>query len=250
MLNSRLKLWIHVVVGLACAIGSLACAMAALHRAEEVKRFRADEEIKNLGTLKQQDERDVTFRLINSAEAPVEIIRVNTSCTCTRAEPAARNLQPGESTELTAHLNVGTLRGKVAARLDVLYRDRDGQDLKRLPLTITASVDPHYAVTPEDVVFEVGRAALERNLRHDATITITPNGGAEIRVLGAHSTHPAVKIEKISPDTVTGSTTIHLIFDPTRCIAPSVQAQIVVHTDSKLEPIHRVPVRVVSKDVH
>jgi hypothetical protein len=75
MPKSRLKYWIHIVVGLACAVGSLACAMTALHRAEEVKRFRADEEIKNLGVLKQQDERDATFRLINATEKAVEVIR-------------------------------------------------------------------------------------------------------------------------------------------------------------------------------
>jgi hypothetical protein len=248
MRSSRLKRWLHVVAAVACAAGSIACAVAAWHRPATVKGFTADAEVKDAGVLKQQEEKDVTFRLDNDTKTPVEIVRVSTSCTCTRAETAARNLQPGESTELTAHLRVGSLRGQVAASVNVLYRAGDGQALERLPLTITATVEPHYTVTPEEVVFERGGND-GKDLRREVDITIVPNGGPALRILEAYSTHPAVRVEKARPDAVADSTTIHLIFDPARCIAPSLQAEIVVSTDSKMEPIRRVPVRVVSKSV-
>jgi hypothetical protein len=69
----------------------------------------------------------------------VEITQVSTSCTCTRAEIAARNLRPGESTELTARLSAGSHRGQIAALVNVLYRVGETQKLERLPLTIRAS---------------------------------------------------------------------------------------------------------------
>jgi hypothetical protein len=245
MQGSQLKRWLHVFAGAVCAAGSVACAVTAWHRPETVKRFMADAEVKDVGVLKQQDERDVTFRLMNATDKPVEIVRVGTSCTCTRAEVAVHRLLPGESTDLSAHLRVGSLRGRMATSVDVLYRVADGQTLERLPLTIAATVEPHYTVTPEDAVFEHGGDDGKQSQR-EASITFKPNGSLPLRILKATSTHPAVHVQEITPSEADGSTTIHLIFDPSRCIAPSVRAEVVVRTDSKMEPMHRVPVRAVS----
>jgi hypothetical protein len=109
MKDSRLKRWLHILAGVACAAASIACAVTAWHGVETTKGFSADAVVKDVGVLKQQDEKDVIFRLTNATDAPVEIVRVSTSCTCTRVEPAARNLRPGEMTELMAHLRVGSL---------------------------------------------------------------------------------------------------------------------------------------------
>jgi hypothetical protein len=248
MMSSRLKRWLHILTGVVCAAASIACAVVGWQGTETITGFRPDAEVKDAGILKQQEEKDVVFRLLNATEAPVEITQVSTSCTCTRAEAATRNLRPGESTELTARLSAGSHRGQIAALVNVLYRVGDAQELERLPLTITAAVEPHYAVTPEDVVFEQC-GDVKKESSHEANITIAPNNGSAVRILKAYSTHPAIQVEAINADTASGKTTIHLVFDPTRCIAPSVKAEIVVQTDSKMEPMHRVPVRVVSKHV-
>jgi hypothetical protein len=245
MRDSRLKRWLHILAGMACTAASLACAVTVWQERETIKGFRADATVKDVGVLKQQEEKDVVFRLLNVTDAPVEIVRVSTSCTCTRADTAARNLQPGESTELTARLRVGSLRGKVSASVDVLYRVGEEPTLERLPLMITATVEPHYVVAPEEVVFNRGGDGGKDSTR-EANITIAPNS-KPVRVLKAYSTHPAIQVETITPDTATGKSTIHLVFDPSRCIAPSVKAEIIVQTDSKMEPIYRVPVRVISK---
>ncbi len=247
MLNSQMKRCLPILAGAACAGASLACAVLAWQGTETIKAFRADAEVKDVGILKQQEEKDVVFRLFNATSAPVEIVQISTSCTCTRAEAAVRNLLPGESTELTARLHIGSRRGQVAALVNVLYRV-GGTQLERLSLTITATVEPHYTLIPEEVVFD----RVEDNntdLSLEASFIIAPSNGPAMRVLKAYSTHPAIEVKSISQDTETGNTTIHLVFDPTRCIAPSVKAEVIVHTDSKLEPIHRVPVRVVSKRV-
>jgi hypothetical protein len=251
MMDSRLKRWLHILAGVACAAASIACALVGWQGTETITGFRADAEVKDVGVLKQQEERDVVFRLFNATEAPVEIVQVSTSCTCTRAAVAARNLRPGESTELTARLSAGTRRGQMNALVNVLYRVGKAQSVERLPLRISATVEPHYTVVPEDIVFEQGRDG-KKDTGQEANVIIVPNSGSPVRILKAYSTHPAVQVEMITRDTVdtvTGGTTIHLIFDPTRCIAPSVKAEIIVQTDSKMEPIHRVPVRVVSKRV-
>jgi hypothetical protein len=231
MMSSRLKRWLHILTSVVCAAASIACAVAAWQGAETITGFRAEAEVKDAGVLKQQEEKDVVFRLTNATAAPVEITQVSTSCTCTRAEVTERNLRPGESTELMARLRVGSLRGRVAALINVLYRVGDAQELERLPLTITATVEPHYTVTPEDVAFETSGDGKKDSSR-EANVTITPNNGSAVRILKAYSTHPAIRVESITPDTATGGTTIHLVFDPTRCIAPSVKAEIVVQTET------------------
>jgi hypothetical protein len=246
MIASKLKRWAPVGMGLTCAVASIACAVAAWHASEPIKAFRADTELKDLGSLQQQEERDVVFRLINATEAPVEILQISTSCTCTRAEAVTRNLRPGESTDLTARLRIGSLRGRVAALVNVLYRVGDAQGLERLPLTITGTVEPHYTVTPEVIVFERGGDGQSDSIR-EASIIIAPTSEPVVRILKAYSTHPAFRVETSSLDRETGATTLRLVFDPSRCIAPSVKGEIVLDTDSKMEPIHRVPVRVVSK---
>jgi len=246
MMNSRLKLGLHVLAGVTCAAASVACTVAAWKGTEEIKSFRADAEVKDVGVLKQQDEKDVLFRLFNATETPVEIVQLSTSCTCTRVEVATRNLGPGESTELTARLSVHSLRGSVVALVNVLYRVGNAQELERLPLTITAMVEPHYKVTPEAIVFELEENG-KRDSSREASILITPTNGPVVKILKAYSTHPAFRVETSNMVTETGTTTIRLVFDPSRCIAPSVKTEIVLNTDSKMEPIHRMPVRVVSK---
>lgn len=244
-MNSRLKCCLHILLGSACAVASFACVVAAWHETEVKKGFRADPEVRDVGILKQQDERDVTFNLINSTDGSVEITHISTSCTCTQAKTAERNLQPGESTKLTARLHTGSHRGQIAALVSVLYRVGDEQSLQRLSLTMTATVDPHYAVTPEDIFLGQSGDRGE-DFRSEANVAITPNSGPPVRVLKAHSTHPAVQVETIAPDLETGSTKIRLTFDPSRCASSFAKAEVIVHTDSNMEPIHRVPVRVAS----
>lgn len=246
MQGSRLKRWLHVAAGLACAVGSVACAVTAWHQPDSPKRFMADEEVKDLGALKQQGEGDAHFRLLNPMKIPVEIVRVSTNCTCTRAEAAASSLGPGEATDLTAHLRVGNLRGRVVARLDVLYRAGGSPTLERLPLAITATVEPHYTVTPEEAVMSCGGDS-DPGSRQEARVTIRANGPPTLRVLEVYSTHPAVRVEQVCPDLTAGGATIRLALDRARCVAPSFRATIVVHTDSKMEPTYRVPVRVMSE---
>ncbi len=249
MSKPQLKLCLHILVGAACAGASLACAVVAWEGAETIKGFRADAEVKDAGILKQQEEKDIIFLLTNDTESSVEIVQISTSCTCTRAEVAARNLLRGESTELTVRLHVGNLRGQVAASVDVMYRSEGRQFLERLPLMITAIVEPHYIVAPEEVIFELGGDG-RKDSGSEANITIVPNFEPALRVLKAYSTHPAIQVETIEPNAATGNTTIHLVFDPTRCISASAKAEIIVHTDSKMEAIYRVPVHVIPKKMN
>jgi hypothetical protein len=123
------------------------------------------------------------------------------------------------------------------------------RDLTDWLLEINAMVEPHYVVIPEEVVFARsgdGKATLKR----EASITITPKNDPELQILEAYATHPSVRVAKVHPGSTAGSTTIHIDFDPARCIATTVRAELVIRTDSKLEPVHRVPIRVVSNGSH
>jgi hypothetical protein len=241
-----------VVMGLTCAAGSIACALAARHSPEIVEGLKADEESRGLGTIDQQAERNVSFQLLNPTRDRIEIVRVETSCSCTQAHVDTNVLEPGETTVLTTILRVGSKRGSILATIDVLYRVGTGNAglLRRLPLSVHCTVVPHYTVEPEQIHLDLDPLKLTKPNGARASITITATNGPPLTIVSARATHPAIQVDRIIPNTVESNITIYIVVDPTRIISPTTRAEIVVTTDSKMENVHSVPVRVVLTDDH
>jgi hypothetical protein len=228
-----------VLAGTACAVGSLLCGVLASRppAAAAPTGLLAALDAIDCGEMRQQEQRAVAFHIHNPLDETVVITDVRSSCACTAAKVEDRELPPGGTTRVTADLRSGHARGELTAYLDVLYRRDSLTELRRLPLRVTASVKPHYAVTPAKVVFRAGGSQVQQ-----ASVTLTPAMPPGVKVLEALSDNPAVRVGEIARDPVSQSTTIHLLFDPARNLVEPFSATMVLLTDSKLEPRHRVPV--------
>lgn len=64
-----------------------------------------------------------TFTVQNTGDAPLKISEVKPGCGCTTANLAKSELQPGESTEIAATLDLTMRRGKQDKHIDVLSND-------------------------------------------------------------------------------------------------------------------------------
>ena len=238
---------LYFLMGAVCAMASVACGVVTWLQARqsqpaEAQALVADADVKGLGTLKQQEEGAAVFHLSNRAPEALEIVEVMISCRCTKSQLAKSKLEPGETTELALHVAVGELRGKVATQVNLLYRIGAAPRLHRLPLTMTAMVTPHYEVTPEELVFAYDGD--KKTSVGKISIKITHNMLPQLRILEVLSTHPAIKVQEV--DSGAAMNNITVAFDPAQCLDTSLRAEVVVRTDSGMEPIHRVPVRVVS----
>lgn len=63
------------------------------------------EEEKNMGTINEGQQLDVTFRFKNTGDKPLVIRSVRPSCGCTAANPPAEPIAPGAEGEIKASFN-------------------------------------------------------------------------------------------------------------------------------------------------
>ncbi|MFO0843066.1 MAG: DUF1573 domain-containing protein [Gemmataceae bacterium] len=231
------------IVGIVCAIGSVACGVMASRPARPPSGLEAQQALIDVGEMKQQEEKEVLFTIKNPLGESVVITDTTSSCTCTSHSIQDRTLAPRASTTVKAMLRSGDYRGRLVSQLDLVYRRDSLATLQRLPLQIQADVKPHYLLSPDRVTFKLGGGDGQRT-----RITLTPAMPPSVAVLNAVSDHPAIQILEITKEAEFGSTAVDLEFRPGSSNAKECTATIWLVTDSKMEPKTRVPVSVVSAD--
>ena len=78
-------------------------------RAEEAitgPRISCDEQVFNFGTVDSQNAIEHTFVLKNIGDTTLEISDVRAACGCTVANISSKSVAPGETSQLTARLNL------------------------------------------------------------------------------------------------------------------------------------------------
>jgi len=122
-----------VILGLAAAAG-----YAALPEAPGRIELSATEfdfgTVPNTGAISQ------TFQVRNGGEGSLDIDGVSTSCGCTTAEIARRELAPGESTELTVTYDPLAHDGALGEFMRVIYLQSDDPDTPEATLTVRVKV--------------------------------------------------------------------------------------------------------------
>lgn len=197
-----------------------------------------DKLIVDFGDLMQQEERVTTFEIRNVSRSEVDIKRVVASCSCTGSTIGDMHLLPGESTLLEARFSTSTSRGQVSSTINVFYLPKDHQRIRSLVATISANVVPHFEVLPNDkVMFESANSPAERE------IVISPNSGAAtFEVLDAYCTHAAftTKLRKLIADA--NQTKVIITFDPKLWKDKLARPQLIVETNSSMQPLITIPV--------
>ncbi len=97
----------------------------------------------DMGEVEEGTVAKATLIVRNVGRFPIHLARVEASCGCTTAEPATRDLRPGEFTALRVRVDTSGKRGRVRKRLTVT--DAAG-DRAMATLELTVRPNPHAAM--------------------------------------------------------------------------------------------------------
>jgi hypothetical protein len=111
--------------------------------AQGPSRLVADTLSHDFGQVRPDDKISHRFKVTNTGDSPMALVRVNAACGCTTTVVGKTLLAPGEGTELLATLGVAGMKGPVVKTFD-LVTDDPGQ--KPLTFTLAADVLPDYEI--------------------------------------------------------------------------------------------------------
>ncbi|MEY2879904.1 MAG: hypothetical protein RLZZ15_2284 [Verrucomicrobiota bacterium] len=134
---------------------------------------------------------EAAFRFNNSGDASVAITRVETSCTCTAAEPAKKTYAPGETGVLLVRFTVGDRKGLQEKTLTVATAEAPDS-----PTTLTLRVQIPELIELERhlVVWRRGDPPAARE------VAVGAGDSIDIKVLGAVSNHPDFSAEVLTDE--------------------------------------------------
>ena len=132
----------------------LALFLSAPTLAEEASaprpRIALDEMVHDFGSVPQHTALRHVFRFRNTGSAILKIDRVQTTCGCTAATLAQKEIGPGQTGEIEATLNTQNYTGGVVKSIQVFTNDPDN---KSISLQLKADVAPEIVCTPPHLDF-------------------------------------------------------------------------------------------------
>lgn len=111
---------------------------------------------------------DATFKLKNTGDAPLEILRVKPGCGCTIAGPYPQRIEAGESGEFPFSLNSIRLNGRFRKSITISTNDPKKRELR---LGLTGVAKQHVDVLPGNAIF--GKVTADEP--HERVIKIVSN---------------------------------------------------------------------------
>lgn len=190
----------------------------------------------DLGTVLQGSVAKTQITLRNRSGWPLDITRIVNSCGCSTAVPEKNQLAPGESTSLEASFEAGASRGDVLVGVIVVYRMRQPSESKvgRLDLTLRASVDPDFLLTPEALTFHEG-------LGETQSVLVTANRLERLEVIDAYCTHKAFRAElKSAGAAVPAQYRVDVSFTAENWTPGSRSAELTIQTNSQSARLARI----------
>jgi hypothetical protein len=124
-----------------CIAGSGICGWFLLNSRLPATRLTVEPSVRQLGSVSSNQTYPVDFKLANEGRLPIEIMSVQSSCSCTVATLKENLIPPGKAVTLTAKVTTGDHSGPVQAQLGVIYRRRGGTELYRMLLPIAGVVE-------------------------------------------------------------------------------------------------------------
>ncbi len=129
-----------------------------------------------------------TFSLTNKGPGPLTIGDVQTSCGCTVAQPTKRQVQPGETSDITAVFDTSSDKGP-AQRLITVHTN-DPQH-KQLTLTMKGDVKVKVDATPIPVVFDKVKQGTDQT----RTVLVTDMiKGGKFKIISINNSSPNLKV--------------------------------------------------------
>jgi hypothetical protein len=188
-------LWSLLGLGaLLALLSSLPTQRAAAEEAEAqlVPHIEVSETTFDFGSMYQNEAVSHTFRIRNTGTATLKLEQVKSTCGCTAALPAQREIAPGGETDLKVTFQSGSMRDRIVKHVHI---DSNDPAQPRVTLTITGQVKVEIEVSPRGIY--IGKLGIGEVV--ERTVEITPVDVKSFRLLGATSDHPAVKVSKPAP---------------------------------------------------
>jgi hypothetical protein len=140
----------------------------------------------NFGTMYQHEDVSYKFVFRNLGDDVLKITKVRSTCGCTAALPAKRELGPGERSEIKMTFRSGTMQGTVTKKI---YVECNDPAQPRITLTVTGTVKAEVKLTPQGVY--VGK--MQPGDVIERSVEIRPVGVRSFRILEVTSDHHALR---------------------------------------------------------
>ncbi len=102
------------------------------------------------GTYPANEEKEHAFTLTNAGDADLKIDKVRTTCGCSAAEVARKELKPGESTTLTAKIKKESIAGPFSKAVFIHSNAVNGAVQM---ITVSGESAPLLTVAPQDKLY-------------------------------------------------------------------------------------------------
>jgi hypothetical protein len=176
-------------VAAACVVlvATIPAAGAAAAQEGSGPRIEFDERLFDFRTMYQYQEVGHTFMFRNVGKETLKIEKVKSTCGCTAAVAAGKELAPGEESTLKVTYRSGSSRNRVVKRVYVSSNDPVEP---RVTLTIEGEVLTEVNIVPRGVyagTIKVGQA--ERRF-----VEITPESPQQFKILSVESNNSLVRV--------------------------------------------------------
>ncbi len=111
-------------------------------------RIEFDSVTADLGTIYQREKVHDAFVFRNAGDATLKIEKVRSTCGCTAALPAKREIAPGEEGEIAIRFSAGLMRGRVVKHV---YVETNDPVHPRVDLTLIVRIKVELEVVPHGI---------------------------------------------------------------------------------------------------
>ena len=191
--------------------------------------------VADFGTVGQGESKVAEFKVTNDLPLPVEMLTVQTSCSCTKFELEPKHLPPGEVGTVKLHWSSATSRGAISLPAMLIVKYPDGKNVG-FQLLVNATVQPDILFTPDSLTFTAGKSETQR-------VTLTPGRAKTFEMKEAYPSHSSFSVKRVGD---TPAFDVTYTPEPGGGLPPRLAVN--VQTDSKNEPTLVVPITVTGTD--
>lgn len=229
--------WFRRILFVVCLAGATAAGYFAFPRPKAVPPapgFYAQSRFCDVGERGQGEFVPVTFKLTNRYAESVEIISVNSGCSCLVPTVSHKHLAPGQEATVSLNWHTGTRRGTVSEAVWVFHSvpgnppDVGG----RMQLAITGEVVPDIRLDPARVQFAYGQSGTVR-------VALSPGRLATFKVHDVYTNSQALSV-KYLPD----ASAVEVTYTPKGELDTGSGLHVAVKTTSANAPTMHIPVTI------
>jgi len=187
----------------------------------------------NFGTVDSLNAIEHTFVLKNIGDTTLEISEVRAACGCTVANISSKSIAPGETSELTAHLNLQGRSGPQSKAISINSNDPQNPSYR---VNLSGTIAQTYQASPDRLILGDLQSGAEVTQTVDlSALTETP-----LAIQAVESSDPSIKVEQ---EVIQEGRQVRLKITMRGASTPGpINANIKVTTGNPARPVSDIPV--------